>query len=163
MAIRNSALHSLSQLAQTISSLSSEEYVMPLDILHHNSIGKHVRHVVEFFECLDLGNTFLVVDYDDRQRNLRLENDIAFALQRIAELQVEIPMYEEKMLTLLANYGNGPQKVMTTTFRELVYNIEHCVHHLAIIKIGVEAQFPHVNLSENLGVAWSTQQFQKAS
>jgi len=163
MDIRTSAIDSLNQLAVAISNLTGTEYVQPLEILHKNSIGKHVRHVVEFFECLDLGNTFLVVDYDDRQRNLRLENEVEFALQRIAGLQVEIPQYEEKMLTLLANYGNGPQKVMTTLFRELVYNIEHCVHHLAIIKIGVEAHFPHVNLSAELGVAWSTQQFQKAS
>lgn len=143
--------------------LSGDDYSQPLEILHSNSIGKHVRHVVEFFECLDFGNTSLVVDYDDRKRNLLLENNTEYALNRIGEIQESIAGYEEKMLTLNVDYGHGKQIVYTTLYRELVYNIEHCVHHLAILKIGIEMHFPHVKLDSDLGVAYSTQQFQKAS
>jgi len=163
MDIRTHAIESLDQLAVAISNLSPAEFRENLSILHGNSIGKHVRHVVEFFECLSVGNVLSVVNYDERERNLLLENNVEFTLVRINELQSEIISYEEKMLTLITDYGAGPQKIFTSLFRELVYNIEHCVHHLAIIKIGVESHFPHVELSRNLGVAYSTQQFQNAS
>jgi hypothetical protein len=40
--------------------------------------------------------------------------------------------------------------------RELMYNIEHTIHHLAIIKIGLNAVAPQIALSEHFGVAPST-------
>lgn len=163
MNLQTTAIQSLDELSMAFQHLNTDEYGQPLEILHGNSIGKHVRHVVEFFECLDLGNFELEVDYDDRKRNLFLETDAGYALDRIAEIQKAIVAYEEKMLTLKVDYGHGKQNVCTTLFRELVYNIEHCVHHLAILKIGIEMHFPHVELHPELGVAYSTQQFQKAS
>ncbi len=160
MDTRSHAIESLEQLATAVSCLSQTEYSQNLNTLHLNSIGKHVRHVVEFFECLSTGNFQSTVNYDERERNLLLENNVEFTLQRILELQTEISSYEDKMLTLIADYGSGPQKIKTTLFRELVFNIEHCVHHLAIIKIGSQAHFPAVVLEENLGLAYSTQQYQ---
>lgn len=163
MNIKAHATESLDQIALAITHLNVEEYSRPLDVLSGNSIGKHVRHVVEFFECLNLGCTHLTINYDDRKRNLFLETDPDYTLMRIGELQHEIDDYEEKMLTLMVDYGTGKQSIYTTLFRELAYNIEHTVHHLAIIKIGMERHFPHVNLGSNLGVAYSTQQHQKAT
>jgi hypothetical protein len=163
MDIRNHAIESLEQLASAISPLSLSEYSQSLPTLHENSIGKHVRHVVEFFECLSKSQQHSVVNYDNRKRDLRLENNIDFTISRILELQSEIAVYQDRILSLEVDYGSGSQTISTTLFRELVYNIEHCVHHLAIIKIGVKIHFPSVHLSENLGVAYSTQQYQNQS
>lgn len=163
MDIRNHAIESLEQLVSAISPLSLSEYSLSLPTLHEISIGKHVRHVVEFFECLSKSQQHSVVNYDNRKRDLRLENNIDFTINRILELQSEIAVYQDQILSLEVDYGSGSQTISTTLYRELVYNIEHCVHHLAIIKIGVEVHFPSVHLSENLGVAYSTQQYQNAS
>ena len=163
MDIRNHAIESLDQLALIVSKLSQVQFQQSLETLNQNSIGKHVRHVVEFFECLLIGSLDSVVNYDKRERNLLLENNVKFTLSRIEELQSEIENYQDKSLTLLADYGSGPMVIETNLFRELVYNIEHCVHHLAIIKISMQANFPAIELEENLGVAYSTQQFQNQS
>jgi hypothetical protein len=40
-----------------------------------------------------------------------------------------------------------------------LYNIEHNVHHLAIIKIAMKQAFPEIKTAENLGVAASTLEF----
>jgi len=40
--------------------------------------------------------------------------------------------------------------------RELQYNIEHAVHHLAIIKIGVKTLEDSFKLDDNFGIAAST-------
>lgn len=163
MDIRTHTIESLEQLALTVSKLSQDQFQESLETLNQNSIGKHVRHVVEFFECLRIGNLHSVVNYDNRERNLLLENNVKFTLMRIQDLKAEIERYEDKSLTLLANYGSGTIAIETTLFRELVYNIEHCVHHLAIIKISMQAHFPAIELEENLGVAYSTQQYQNQS
>ncbi len=163
MDTRTHAIESLDQLAFTVSQLSQDQFQQNLETLNQNSIGKHVRHVVEFFECLLIGSLHSVVNYDKRERNLLLENNVKFTLSRIEELQSEIENYEDKPVTLIADYGSGPMVIETTLFRELVYNIEHCVHHLAIVKISIKAHFPSIQLDENLGVAYSTQQYQNQS
>ena len=101
MDIRENAIQSIDQLASAVTRLTVDQYQQPLEILSGNSIGKHVRHVVEFYECLDGGVTQLVLNYDDRRRNMIIENDPDYALMRMAELQEEISKYEEKLLTLL--------------------------------------------------------------
>ena len=40
--------------------------------------------------------------------------------------------------------------------RELVYNIEHAIHHMALIKIGIKEVAPQLQLPEGFGVANST-------
>lgn len=161
--IRQQAADSLEELATLIRSLHVSQFTQPLPSLHQNSAGKHARHIIEFFECLDWADHALIVNYDERQRNLRLEEEPEFALHTIARLQERILGYEEKTLSMEFDYGKGKSRICTTLYRELVYNIEHCVHHLAILKIGIESHFPQVYLSPELGVAYSTQQYQKAS
>ena len=39
---------------------------------------------------------------------------------------------------------------------ELVYNIEHAVHHMAIIRIAVQHEFPDLALDDEFGYATST-------
>jgi hypothetical protein len=51
--------------------------------------------------------------------------------------------------------------VNSTYFRELVYNIEHAIHHFAIMAIAVKSNFQEVTLAENFGTAYSTIQFQE--
>ena len=49
IATGNAILNQLMQLSQQ---LSDSEYSAELGLLHGNSIGKHVRHVLEFFDIL---------------------------------------------------------------------------------------------------------------
>ena len=46
--------------------------------------------------------------------------------------------------------------VESTLERELVYNIEHAVHHMAMIKIGLRQIAPEILIDKNFGVAQST-------
>jgi len=47
-------------------------------------------------------------------------------------------------------------KIDTTSTRELVYNIEHAVHHMAIMKIGVREIASYIKLDPDFGIAAST-------
>ena len=45
-------------------------------------------------------------------------------------------------------------------FRELLYNLEHCIHHQALIKVAV-LQLEHLQIDQDFGVARSTIEYRK--
>lgn len=51
-------------------------------------------------------------------------------------------------------------RIQSNYYRELLYNLEHCIHHQALIKVAV-LQFENVLLNENFGVARSTIEYRK--
>jgi len=46
--------------------------------------------------------------------------------------------------------------------RELLYAYDHAVHHLAIVKLGIHAEFPGIELDDSMGVASSTLRYQQS-
>ena len=42
----------LSQLSDLLNAISPESYTAPLLLLHGSSVGQHVRHTIEFYQCL---------------------------------------------------------------------------------------------------------------
>ena len=57
--------------------------------------------------------------------------------------------------------GDEAVELTTSLKRELIYNIEHAVHHMAIIKIAIKESLPHIALPEDFGIAYSTIKYQK--
>lgn len=155
-ALKAKTIEVLDQLSALVSGLSPEKYALPLSILQQNSLGKHVRHIVEFFECLLEGIPHGEVNYDLRQRNLRIETEPAYTLDRIAGIQDKISGLQDGIFLLKADFGNGMQEFQTSVFRELAFAMDHCIHHLALIRIGMEQHFPEHKMEVEIGVAFST-------
>lgn len=160
--LTNANLRVLYQLKTLALHLKDEGYTQSLDLLSGNSIGKHYRHIIEFYQCLL--NTQGVVNYDKRKRSLDLENNADFAIETINTI---IAALENEPIVDDCNYeadfsDNGGEniKVKTSFAREMAYNIEHTVHHMAIIQIVVKHYFPQITLEEGFGVAASTLRYQ---
>jgi hypothetical protein len=154
--VRQKSIEILDQLGSLANRLPPEIYSRPLSCLQENSIGRHVRHIVEFFECLLEGTESGEVNYDLRRRNLLIETDPEFALHRIGRIQLALPDLEDAAFLLHADLGNGTQEFKTSVFRELAFTLDHCIHHLALIRIGMQQHFPEIPMEEDLGVAFST-------
>jgi len=157
--IQQKTIQMLDQLSSLTGILSPDEFIAPLDLLQGNSIGKHIRHIIEFFECLLEGIPAAEINYDLRQRNLRIENEPDFCLTRIKILQADISELVDAPMILKADFGNGIQEFQTSVFRELAFSMDHCIHHLALIRIGLREWLPELVLMEDFGVAFSTQRF----
>ncbi|HBH25370.1 MAG TPA: hypothetical protein DDY13_18375 [Cytophagales bacterium] len=153
----------LEQLKELTLQLSDEEYINSLNMLSGNTIGKHVRHIIEFFDVLASGYSKSVVSYDNRAHDPFLEQNRDLVLNKIVELQRWLatkPM--DKELILAAGYSENEDttlKIKSSYFRELSYNIEHAIHHMAIIKMTVITIFPHIKLPSQFGIAYSTIRF----
>ena len=141
-------------LIETINVLNFDDYTQKINLLSNSSIGEHTRHIYELFQQLLDGYETAIVDYDNRKRNLDLELSIDYAVESLANIICELEK-ENKILKLNTIINNQDQAIETNYFRELMYNIEHCVHHQAIIKIAC-LSLGKTDIPENFGVAKST-------
>ncbi|MFN8353996.1 MAG: DinB family protein [Spirosomataceae bacterium] len=151
------------QLINLLDTLPAGMYHLPLKSLHENSIGQHTRHIVEFYQCLLNGMSGQVVNYDARERNLRIETDKAYTSHLLAAIASQLEQAtEDKPMVLEQAFGlEEPLTIPTYFSRELTYLIEHTIHHLAIIKIGLTESFPTVYIPAEFGVAHSTLKFRQ--
>lgn len=143
--------------------LREDDYRLGLTVLSENSIGKHIRHILDLFDCLIESSETGTLNYDARKRCPRTETNKDFALQKINLIQEKIkPLNPKKELLFRQYSGHGIIECSTSIERELLYTIEHGIHHLAIIRIGIEQHFSYVKIPENFGVAYSTIQNREA-
>jgi hypothetical protein len=160
MKLQDVSIEILGQLIEMTEQFSREEYTKSLDLLSANSVGRHLRHILEFYDLAVRAGSTGKLNYDKRERNLLLENDPREAVAKMKELIALMRMMKEDLvLKLEASYSPEERNnvnITTTFYRELLYNVEHAVHHMAIIAIAVKVDFRQIRLAENFGVAYST-------
>lgn len=149
----------LIQTIEMLDQLSLDEYTRSLPVLSNSSIGAHTRHIIELFQKLLDGYASGCVNYDTRERNREIELNIDFAIEKLAVVIAGLEK-ENKNLYLVTIYNQQEEKIESNYFRELMYNLEHCVHHQAIIKIGMMS-FEDKTIHEDFGVAKSTLAYRK--
>jgi hypothetical protein len=150
------------QLEQVILQLSDDEYSKPCRTLFKNTIGQHVRHIIELYQCLEQGYDGDVVNYEKRKRDTRIEEDKSFAQSLLHEIFHKLDR-PDKALTLEASYDDlstSPIKIDTNYFREIAYNLEHTIHHMALIRVGIN-EVTNLQLPDTFGVASSTVKYRK--
>ena len=143
-------------------------YQTPMSILSGATIGQHTRHIIEFYNCLveQSGKYNIpVISYALRRRDYLVETAPERALSyvnEICERLAELNPDAECMLDC-SEHGQANLLVPSTIGRELVYTIEHTIHHLAIVKIALKTIAPSIVLPEHFGVAPSTIRYRQES
>jgi uncharacterized damage-inducible protein DinB len=148
----------INQLTDLLNDIESEVYKEALRPLHFSTIGQHVRHITEFYLCALNGYKNGVIDYDARERNILIEIDKDFTIKTLEKVKLQLQsLNSDQNLILKSRFGgNEAMEIPSSFFRELTYLIEHTIHHLAIIKIGLNEVYPEFNIPKNFGVAHST-------
>ena len=159
MNLREACSGILNQLTELVTQIDEQDFTKPADNLSNATIGQHIRHTIEFFLCFESGYSAGAVNYDKRSHDKLIESDKYIALSAIDRVRKFISTFNERPLVLEVGYdliNDDFITIETTSTRELVYNIEHAVHHMAIIKIGVREIVPYIKLSADFGIAAST-------
>jgi uncharacterized damage-inducible protein DinB len=134
-----------------------EEYIQPMEKMEGSSIGQHTRHLLEFYECFFSQNkSGNVIDYNNRKIDKSLEENPKKAISFLSKLKKYLDnIHVNNKLKLKVNYylNNEDNSVTIDTCfeRELVFLIDHTIHHLAIIKTGLKLVNPNLEIPKDFG------------
>lgn len=134
--------HCLDQCEILLSLLSEEAYIQQTQ--DSASIGTHMRHLQDRFQCLFNGLPDRTVDYDARKRDKSIETNMAatrFATvtlkRRLSDLQRHEKQGIEQSVELLvresAHHASPQVSVSSNLQRELMGLITHATHYLALM------------------------------
>ncbi|WP_445457683.1 DinB family protein [Flavobacterium sp. HNIBRBA15423] len=137
--------------------LDAKKYTFCNPELSNATIGEHTRHIIELYQSLIENYELGIINYDKRKRNILIQTSIEEARVAIEGILAKIEAPNKDL-----QLENGVQKtnfsVQTNYFRELLYNLEHSIHHQALIKVAV-LKYQDIVLPENFGIAKSTIEF----
>lgn len=150
----------LKEIKSLLNSLNDEQYVFKSQLLSGASIAEHTRHILEFYLCLMNGFSSGVVNYDKRERDLKLQSDIGFAVFTIDKICSNLNfIINDKKMILAGNFASSEveiKQIETSSTRELAYCLEHSIHHQALIKIGLLEMNLGGLIDDNFGIAAAT-------
>lgn len=167
MTTKEAAIHVLQDALSYLNSIDPAKYTQPIALMSGSTIGQHTRHFVEFFQCLlEQSMNHGAINYDLRRRDIQIETDPSFTavlIQRIILQLDDVPWHQTTQIEACYNL-HQPQNITlyTSLERELMYNVEHTIHHLALVKIGLRLVAPEIAVPEHFGVAVSTIKYQQS-
>ena len=142
-------------------SLGDEDYTRKLLVVFGSAIGEHYRHCLDHFQSLLRGLDANEIDYDDRERNPRIENDRPFALAETGRIKRAFGSISTQLLDCPINVRSkvnyevdATPLIGSTVGRELMYAVAHAIHHYALI--AVMCGMLEVAVPAGFGVAPST-------
>lgn len=102
---------------------------------YYSSIGSHVRHILDFYNCI-INEKDEEIDLTKRERNLEVESNSKSALEYLEYLQTSLRTinYEEDRIILVSDdLGSGKVQIKYTFGALLAQANSHTIHHYAII------------------------------
>lgn len=162
MILKQPIQHVFVQLSETLNQLTNEEYVQPSRILFNATIGQHVRHIIELFQCLEKGYNEGIVNYEKRKRDYQIETNKELASALLKEVYQNIGRPNKEIILEAEDYYDTMEiaSIPSNYYRELAYNLEHTIHHMALIRVGVN-EVSSIELPVEFGVAYSTVKYRK--
>lgn len=151
----------LRQGIDLIESLDDELYAKSQEPVAASGIGGHIRHCIDHVQCFLDGLDEGRIDYDKRQRDLRVESDRSYAAARMRKAAdgLDALVNAERdfgTLTIKMDVPEGAEPFYSSSSieRELQSLISHTVHHFALIAFLVRLNGETTR--EDFGVALST-------
>ncbi|MDA9070255.1 hypothetical protein N9869_01845 [Algibacter sp.] len=103
---------------------------------YYSSIGTHIRHILDFYDCIFSVNTENKVDLTARSRNKDVESDCGCAQEyltliigRVSSISSDI----NEVVLVVDDLGLGKLEIPYTYGSLLAQANSHTIHHYAII------------------------------
>lgn len=154
-----SSIETIEEFKNVLLKLPQDCYDRPCEELADASIGKHTRHIIELYQCLLKGYDTGRVCYDHRKRDREIETDLMKAVEELGSIQNMLSR-PNKELSISFELSGEIHEIGSNYFREVIYNLEHTIHHHALIKVGIQ-QLADIRLPDTFGVAPATLQYRK--
>lgn len=127
----------LQKASLLLTSIDQKIYIDESIAPYYSSIGSHIRHVLDFFNCIVEGLDVNNIDLTARKRDERVATQIPYALESILSIQQTLMSFSNVSTNYLIhvtdNLGQGNITVDYTLESILAHANSHAVHHFATI------------------------------
>lgn len=147
----------ISSLCEVLCRLDDVQYASSLSLLSGASVGEHTRHLAEMFTCLQNGYPCGTVSYEKRKREPSWQQSATLMTKVLREIGDTLYL-DDKPMILSASYSYESDIAgghYSSYYRELAYCLDHAIHHMALIKIGLK-EVGYIDIPETFGLAPST-------
>ena len=156
-AIRKRLVQEIKNGVQVISRLDDIAFCKPG---HSSSVGAQFRHNLDFLNTFLKGVLVARIDYTERERDPRVEQDRVYAIERFDDALRRLSDLSPVMIRSMVSVRSEIDPTLwlaSTAVREMEYLLSHTIHHHALIAeklAGLGLEF-----ESNLGVAPSTKNY----
>jgi uncharacterized damage-inducible protein DinB len=150
----------LEQLRDVITLIPASAYRAQPAARVSGSVGEHVRHSLDHIAAFVAAMSAEELSYDHRRRGTSVETDPATAANEIERLLHRLDrcnvgeLYRPITFSALLHPDFASVDIRTTLARELLFVVQHTIHHCALIAVLLEWQGWRV--PPGFGVAPST-------
>lgn len=149
-------------IAELLQKIDKPVYTFPIQEMGNATIGQHVRHTIEIAQSLVNGYNSSEINYSNRKRDLEIETSTSYADQICQELILLIPRTNKNLSLIESSEANELRYIPSNYDRELHFVLDHTIHHMALIKTGLQILKKDLT-DEYFGLAYSTIQYRSKS
>ena len=152
--IIDSTINTLRKTNTLLDELSNEQLSNCSVPPYYSSIGSHIRHILDFYDCI-LSIKEDIVDLTKRKRDESVERYTESAniyLESVIERIKDIPLELNKEINVIDDLGMGKIEIKYTFSSLLAQANSHTIHHYAIINYilnGLNIEFRDRNFGLN--------------
>lgn len=129
--------HNLQRGIKLLNAIDDKQYGDNSIAPYHSSIGIHMRHILDVFDCIFSGLESRKVDLAARKRNELAETKVDFGLMYFEEIIEKLEKLESENLDIVVevkdDLGLGVVTANYTLASALIQAHSHAIHHFASI------------------------------
>jgi len=132
-----SSIHSLKKSNNLINSLTNDVLSNQSVSPYYSCIGSHIRHILDFYDCIIEGFPNRNIDLTNRKRDLKMHECCDYAIKNINRVISNLESMSEigvdTMLIVSDDLGLGKTNITYTFGALLAQANSHAIHHYAIV------------------------------
>ena len=130
-------IQNLNRGVNLLNTIDDNQYGNNSTAPYYSSIGVHMRHILDVFDCIFRGLESGEVDLSDRQRNELAETRVNFGIHYFEEIIKKLEGIRGKdlnqMIAVKDDLGMGMETANYTLAAALIQAHSHAIHHFASI------------------------------
>jgi hypothetical protein len=130
-------IQNLNRGVSLLNSINDQEYADNSTAPYYSSIGIHMRHILDVFDCILRGVDQRKIDLTSRQRNELAEIKVNMGLDYFDQIMSKLSCLETEDLDIIVevkdDLGQGMVTANYTLAAALIQAHSHAIHHFASI------------------------------
>jgi uncharacterized damage-inducible protein DinB len=122
---------------QLLSQITDAQYSNTSIAPYYSSIGSHIRHILDVFDCIFEGLPLDNINLINRKRNSLVENFTANGIDYFKEVKLKLNQLDtnnfNKIVKVTDNLGLGEVTSNYTLAAILIQAHSHAIHHFASV------------------------------